>query len=299
LLFSQFLLIAILMMFLMLSAAPRLNQLLPLLLLTALAVLGTLPFWMSEADVWFAAQFYHPAAADVWWEGQQPLWQFCYQFVPFMVGFIVIGSAAVIVASLRWSQLQRLRQLAIFMLAVTLIGPGLLVNGIFKEHWGRPRPHQISAFGGSEAYQPPLAFNSSGSGKSFPSGHSSVGFLIGALFFWWRRERPQLAWLALFISLILGSLIGMARMAMGDHFLSDVIWSAVIVYGTAWLLNPPQPPFFKGGSKKSSFFKGWSTQSIFFKGGSKKVHFFKGHNKPPLEKGHNKPPFEKGGLGGI
>jgi len=121
-------------MFLMLSAAPRLNQLLPLLLQTALVVLGTLPFWFSDADLWLAARFYHPDADEVWREGQLPLWQFCYQFVPFMVGAIVLGGVAVIVASLRWSQLQRLRQLAIFMLAVTLIGPGLLVNGIFKEH---------------------------------------------------------------------------------------------------------------------------------------------------------------------
>ncbi|MBK1640545.1 hypothetical protein CKO12_01355 [Chromatium okenii] len=214
-------------------AATRRNELLPLLALTAAAVLGTVPFWLSDADVWLAAQFYHPDAADVWWEGQRPLWQWCYHIVPFLVGAIVLGSAAVIAASFRWSQLQRPRRLAIFLLAVTLLGPGLLVNGIFKEHWGRPRPHQTIAFGGSEIYQPPLAFHSSGSGKSFPSGHSSIGFLIGALFFWWRRERPILARLALLISLLAGSLIGMARMAMGDHFASDVIWSAVMVYGVA------------------------------------------------------------------
>lgn len=238
-----------LMMFLMLSAAPHPNQLLPLLLLIAFALLGTLPFWMSDADLWFAKQFYHANAAEVWWEGQRPLWQFCYHLVPFMVSFIVLGCVVVIAAGLRWMWLQRARRLAIFLLTVTLLGPGLLVNGIFKEHWGRPRPHQITVFGGSEIYQPPLAFNSSGSGKSFPSGHSSVGFLIGALFFWWRRERPVLAWSALFISLILGSLIGMARMAMGDHFASDVIWSAVMVYGTAWLLNPFCFPCFNKNKK--------------------------------------------------
>jgi membrane-associated PAP2 superfamily phosphatase len=37
--------------------------------------------------------------------------------------------------------------------------------------------------------------------------------------------------------LLAGSLIGMARMAMGDHFASDVIWSAVMVYSCAWQLS--------------------------------------------------------------
>ncbi|MBV5310295.1 phosphatase PAP2 family protein [Chromatium okenii] len=217
--------------------AARQNQLLPLLTLTALAVLGTVPFWMSDLDWWITAQFYHPEAADLWQEGQKPLWQFCYHIVPFIVSLILIGSIAVIIASFQWSTLHRQRQLAIFLLAVTLLGPGLLVNGVFKEHWGRPRPHQITAFGGSEIYQPPLALNSSGNGKSFPSGHSSIGFLIGALFFWWRRARPLMAWLALFISLIAGGLIGMARIAMGDHFASDIIWSAVMVYSSAWQLS--------------------------------------------------------------
>jgi hypothetical protein len=111
-----------------------------------------------------------------------------------------------------------------------------VINGIFKDHWGRPRPHQTLALGGTQAYVPPLARTADGLGKSFPCGHSSVGFLLGAFFMIWRRRRPRLARAALFGAIALGLLLGVGRMSAGDHFLSDVIWSAVLAYGVAFLL---------------------------------------------------------------
>ncbi|NCA70372.1 MAG: phosphatase PAP2 family protein, partial [Sphingobacteriia bacterium] len=63
--------------------------------------------------------------------------------------------------------------------------------------------------------------------------HSSVGYMLGVFFMIWLRRRPLLAWTALAGALVLGTLLGIGRMAAGDHFLSDVIWSAVIVHAIA------------------------------------------------------------------
>ena len=42
---------------------------------------------------------------------------------------------------------------AILFLIVTLaLGPGALVNGVLKEHWGRPRPIDVTQFGGTEHF---------------------------------------------------------------------------------------------------------------------------------------------------
>lgn len=71
---------------------------------------------------------------------------------------------------------------------------------------------------------------------SFPSGHASVGFMLSAFFLIWMRSCPLRAWAALVGALAFGGLLGLGRMVAGDHFLSDVIWSAVIVYGIALVL---------------------------------------------------------------
>lgn len=129
-----------------------------------------------------------------------------------------------------------MRRYALLLLGATLLGPGLVVNGVFKEHWGRPRPHQTLELGGTQVYVPPLAHTAGGLGKSFPCGHSSVGFTLGAFFLIWQRRRPRLAVTALLGSIVLGALLGIGRMTAGDHFLSDVIWSAVLAWGVAGLL---------------------------------------------------------------
>nr|WP_207168611.1 phosphatase PAP2 family protein [Thiocystis violacea] len=201
-----------------------------------LAILGTLPFWLTDLDIRTAALFYHPEAPDPWLESRKAIWLFFYQAAPLLVGLVTIGSLAVLGASTFWPRYRRLRLSAIFVLASAVLGPGLIVNAVLKDHWGRPRPHQTVELGGTQDYLPPLAMGEAGKGKSFPCGHSSAGFMLGAFFLIWLRRRPALAYLALGAAIGLGVLLGIGRMTAGDHFLSDVIWSAVIVYGLAFLL---------------------------------------------------------------
>lgn len=133
----------------------------------------------------------------------------------------------------------QLRLSALYVLLVFLVGPGLLVNTVFKDQWGRPRPIQVAELGGQERYVPPGYFVANGEGRSFPSGHSSIGFAFVAFWFLWRQRKPQWARLALAFSVALGAAIGVTRMAAGGHFLSDVMWSAWVVLFAAWLLYYP------------------------------------------------------------
>ena len=207
-----------------------------LLALALLALIGTLPFWLSDLDLRVAALFYHPAAADPWWESSRDLWAFLYQASPLLGGLILIGSLLSIAATRIWRSQRRRRRYAIFVLAVTLLGPGLIINGVIKDYWGRPRPHQTVALGGTQPYVPPLKRTPGGLGKSFPSGHSAIGFALGVFYFIWARRRPRLALAAALASVALGTLLGIGRMTAGDHFLSDLIWSAVLTYGVAFVL---------------------------------------------------------------
>jgi len=207
-----------------------------LLVLGLLALLGTVPFWLTDLDLWVAGLFHHPLADDPWFEAQAPLWTLLYASAPLLTALLLLGSLLVLMLGRYHAALRRRRWHAIFLIATLVLGPGLVVNGIFKDHWGRPRPHQVQELGGTRDYLPPLMMGEPGRGKSFPCGHSSVGFALSAFFLIWQRRRPRLAWLALIAALGLGSLLGVARMAAGDHFLSDVIWSAVMVHGVALVL---------------------------------------------------------------
>jgi hypothetical protein len=41
-----------------------------------------------------------------------------------------------------------------FLFSTLAIGPGLIVNGVLKSFWGRPRPIQVDLFGGTAPFEP-------------------------------------------------------------------------------------------------------------------------------------------------
>lgn len=201
-----------------------------LLAFFVLMALVTSVFWVTDLDIQVAQYFYHPENQDAWFEGGYFLWDLFYQLGPVISITIAVGSIFIIMLSGMRKKWNHLRVKAVFILICFVVGPGLIVNALFKDHWGRPRPAKVMVLGGTEAYVPPLMFNASGNGKSFPSGHSSVGFALIAFYFLFRKKHLVLARFAFALSLVIGSFLGVARIAAGGHFLSDVLWSAFITF---------------------------------------------------------------------
>jgi len=201
-----------------------------------LIVLTTAVFWVSGLDITVTSLFYEANSANHWPLARTGFWRFFYEFPPRLSLFVAVACLLVIMVSALLQKWRQQRKAAYFVLAVFVVGPGILVNGIFKDHWGRPRPDQIAQFGGVQEYVPPGYFNAKGDGKSFPSGHSSVGFAFIAFWFLCRRRNRLLGWLTLYGTLLFGSLIGFSRIADGAHFLSDVLWSAWIPIWVAIIL---------------------------------------------------------------
>jgi lipid A 4'-phosphatase len=134
------------------------------------------------------------------------------------------------------NRLRRARRPTAFFVLSVLLGPGLLVNAVFKDHFGRPRPRQVIEFRGKRQFRPLGVGTFAGDGKSFPSGHAATGFIwfTGAIYAWSRSRK--LAWCFLAAALVHGSFMSFARMAAGAHWLSDNLLSAAFVYFTAWFL---------------------------------------------------------------
>jgi lipid A 4'-phosphatase len=108
-----------------------------------------------------------------------------------------------------------------FVVLSYAIGPGLLVNGLLKTFIGRARPKHIMEFGGDKFFSAAFApANQCASNCSFVSGDVAfaAGTLTFALLLSGTRRR-----VAVLLSLILTAVTGYYRMAVGAHFLSDVV----------------------------------------------------------------------------
>jgi membrane-associated PAP2 superfamily phosphatase len=204
-----------------------LDWVLPVVLLALL----TVPFFTGDLDVRVARRFYVPG--EGWPVGAREPWRFLkyYGFVPAWI--IAVGALLVWIGSFVRPSWRRMRRGAMFLVFVMTIGPGVIVNDVFKEQWGRPRPRDLVEFGGNRAYVPPLVKSAPENGGSFASGHAATGFFLLVPYFLLRRTRPGLGAAVFAGGIVYGSLVGYARIAQGAHFPSDVLWGLGIVYLTA------------------------------------------------------------------
>lgn len=203
--------------------------------LSALSLAATVVFAAGRLDIAAARLFYRPELADPWPVASRPLWHLFYRSAPWVTGSLAAAGVALLVAGAVRRATGQLRLYGVFIMLCVILGPGLIVNGILKDHWGRPRPRQIAEFGGRLPYAPPL-LPSSTHGKSFPCGHCSVGYLYAIGWWLWRRRRPRWAAASLAAGVALGTLLGIGRMAAGGHFLSDAIWAGLIAFWVAHAL---------------------------------------------------------------
>ena len=208
--------------------------------LLALLVFSAI-FRFTDADLVLARLFYRDDGSgshSLWPLGQtRPcLWLYHYGVYPAWI--LGLGGLAVWLAAFLWKQFQPIRNEGLFLFLMLILGPGLLVNCISKPYCGRPRPQMTKPFGGDKDFLPLFTAcrNLEGDCCSFPSGHASTGFYLMAPAFVLYRRRS--GWAAAFLALGLaaGCTIGIARMAAGAHFASDVLWAGGFVYFTGLLL---------------------------------------------------------------
>jgi len=196
--------------------------------LAALAAASALFLAAPGLDLWASGLFYR--ADTGFFLADWGVVRFLYRAVPWLV------TAEIVVIPLlvgigwwrhRWIWGLDLKA-GIFVLAVLAVGPGLLVNTVLKDHWGRARPSQTTDFGGTQRFTAaPLVADQCERNCSFVAGHPAVGFALVAYAFLARQRRRRRLIAAGAITI--GSLLGVVRLAQGGHFLSDVVFSGLLV----------------------------------------------------------------------
>jgi lipid A 4'-phosphatase len=189
--------------------------------------------YVPEIDLWAAGLFYDQYHGFILARHQLA-------FVPTITKIFVVASCVLLtVNAVRMNSLGAATPIVasprtiIFLLFSLGLGPGLFVNTILKDHWGRARPVQIKQFGGDRRFTAAFALSDQcGKNCSFVSGDAAIGYYGLAFLFIARRRRVIIALTAL----LSGTAIGLIRMAQGTHFLSDVIFSGVFTFLVAWLL---------------------------------------------------------------
>ncbi len=190
----------------------------------------TLPFLVfPDLDILLQQPYF--SATEGWFMATRPFWDFIYKYSIFLGYLLAIAALALISLSYWRKALYPWRKAAFFMLFVVAIGPGVLVNSTFKDHWGRPRPRDIQEFQGTENFV--LVWQKGHTeGKSFPCGHASIAFYLSIPFLFLRQRYKKWAWVFFISGTLYGLLVGYTRMLAGGHFASDVIWAAGMVWFT-------------------------------------------------------------------
>jgi len=155
------------------------------------------------------------------------------EYVPTAIHLLVVCTFVLwMVASYRPEWFHWRMPLA-FVFISCLLGPGLVVNAVFKDQWKRARPLHVAHFGGTQQFtRAGVITDQCENNCSFVSGHVACGFFFLSLMLVNRRRIKF--WAVAGISA--GLLIGFSRMSNVAHWLSDVIWAAPVTLACSWVI---------------------------------------------------------------
>jgi lipid A 4'-phosphatase len=192
--------------------------------------------FFPHLDIAIAGYFYDPAMQSFIGSTSDGILGFLHSFARLFPIFFSIIVILFLLGSLFIAKFRIKHRKAIFFVAVCLwIGPGLVVNYVFKDHWGRPRPVMVQEFDGDKVFQKPFVIsNQCGKNCSFVCGDASMGFWVFAFIPLLATRRKKL--MAFSAAIVVGGGLGLMRIAQGGHFFSDVIFCGIFVYICTWLV---------------------------------------------------------------
>lgn len=195
-----------------------------LITLTVLILVSLLFFYLPHIDIRVSRYFFVKEYTKTGLIG----------FSTRLVSWLVIVTCVIstLVFSVAWiTKQKKIMIAALFILLCFGLGPGLIVNGILKADWGRPRPHQTESVSASAVLPYVRVWTISDechSNCSFVAGDSSAALTFIAFAFLplasrWKR-------IIVTVSLCYFSYNGILRIISGAHYLSDVLIGGLLIY---------------------------------------------------------------------
>src|SRR6266487_2270960 len=171
--------------------------------LAVAAAVGLIFGIRPDLDLKLAALFFDPERGG-FWRAYDPAYLRARDVAVWLTTLVAMPAVvALVVKFIRTRRPLIIPGRAIVLMLVTLaLAPGVVANLVLKEHWGRPRPIDVTEFGGDEHFRP-----------------------------WWdpRGDCPKNC------AFVAG--VGVLRMAAGAHFFSDVVFAGVFSFLVIWLVH--------------------------------------------------------------
>jgi lipid A 4'-phosphatase len=197
------------------------------IILAGLAALTGIVFSVAPGVDLAVASFFHEIAVR---ESMPRLFraiEIARSLEPVVTTLAIAPAVAVVAIKMFWPKrpTSMSGRAALFLILTLVLGPGLLVNAVLKDHWSRPRPGMVTALGGDMAFKP--WWDPRGACQancSFVSGETSSAVWLAA---------PALLvpvpwrYAALGGVAVYACAIAFMRLLLGGHFLSDVIFAAI------------------------------------------------------------------------
>ena len=195
--------------------------------LAGVIAIATLAMLMGvKLDLQIAGLFYDPTRQKFLAETNRYVGLVRENGLVALVACVGAVAAALVTRMLRLPQRVVPGRVVLFLVSTLALGPGLLVNGILKEHWHRPRPVQVTEFGGTKPYTD--WWDPRGSCErncSFVSGEASAAaWMFGPAML----APPQWRVAAFAGAAIFTAVISLTRMAAGGHFFTDVVFAVLL-----------------------------------------------------------------------
>ncbi len=190
---------------------------------------------VSQGDLWISRQFYNPETG--FYLRYEPFYAFIHKDWPvYIYGLLALVFGLWLGGKITKDSVFAIKNKTFaFIIASFVIVPGLIVNVLFKEFWGRARPNQISEFGGDKDFTAPFVIaGQCGGNCSFPSGHAALAFWTVAIaLILPKKLRPY----GMAAALAMGVIVSYARIAQGAHFFTDTAFSMVIVVPAVFFIR--------------------------------------------------------------
>jgi lipid A 4'-phosphatase len=204
--------------------------------LTVGAVTGLIFGLFPNLDLAISGLFYDPARAEF----TPHLASFIFysrELGRCIVGAFIVQAAVALVVKLFLTRARMLLpgRAIIFYLTTFALAPGLVTNVLLKDQWGRPRPVEVTQFGGTQHFMP--WWDPRGDcpkNCSFVSGDGSAAFWTLAPA---ALAPPPYRPLATAAALAFGAGVGSLRVMSGGHFFSDTVFAAVFTFLVVWIVH--------------------------------------------------------------
>ena len=194
----------------------------PLLLALLASLASSTGFDQTVSDYFYDASSARFPAHDSFW-----LELFGHRIAKAAIWFVAVGLLAAAIGVGRFRQTPDTRLAIWTALFAMALGPAIVY--LLKQTTGHHCPWDLKTYGGFAEYNFQWFVAAADAGHCFPSGHSSAGYSLIALFFLGHAvDRPRLARSGLIAAIVVGTAFSAVRVMQGAHFFSHNLWAAAI-----------------------------------------------------------------------